>query len=389
MYSPKQFKLKKLITASLLGLVVTSFAVQASAQTIQVKGVATVSDTESQIAIDAARYEAIADSLRQLTLSQPNRVLSSTLVGTNQQLHDSTYIASQVPLKALKIIHEGLLGGVYQVTAQANVGLPTFDQQCTPNQGLKHTVGIAINNRIDYESDYQPSFDAPALLLHALESLKRSLQQEATLVVKERHYFKHHRENPYNAAYLNHREVQDEQLIELSIETQPNGTKNSSSFTLNTVHSINAAGLLPVKLTAPKTLSYETYRLSVKLNDSETLSSPTFSADANLNQVESWIASIRDNVKQSISCQPVTFTVTPRKDGRVKLAAGKELGITAGQQLLLLDKTSGLKIDLSDINKANFGLYSVEKVSKNHAILKVEPGSLSVTATGKKVVIPF
>jgi hypothetical protein len=71
------------------------------------------------------------------------------------------------------------------------------------------------------------------------------------------------------------------------------------------------------------------------------------------------------------------------------LAAGKELGITVGQQLLLLDKTSGLKIDLSDINKANFGLYSVEKVSKNHAILKVEPGSLSVTATGKKVVIPF
>ena len=385
MYSTKQLKLKKLFTASLLGLVVTSFAVQASAQRIQVKGVATVSDTESQIAIDAARYEAIADSLRQLTLSQPNRVLSSTLVGTNQQLHDSTYIASQVPLKALKIIHEGLLGGVYQVTAQAYVGLPTFDQQCTSNQGLKHTVGIAINNR----SDYQPGFDAPALLLHALESLKRSLQQDTTLVVKERHYLKHHRENPYNAAYLNLREVQDEQLIELSIETQSNGTKNSSSFTLNTVHSINAAGLLPVKLTAPKTLSDETYRLSVKLNDSETLSSPTFSADANLNQVESWIASIRDKVKQSISCQPVTFTVTPRKDGRVKLAAGKELGITVGQQLLLLDKTSGLKIDLSDINKANFGLYSVEKVSKNHAILKVEPGSLSVTATGKKVVIPF
>lgn len=372
----------------LVGLVLAFVCISASsahAGTLTAMGAATISDIKSDEAVRAARYAAIGDGLRQIALTQPSRVLSSTLTHNQVQMHDSTLIASDLKLAALKLLEEEILGGVYRVKLEAEVTHPTADNSCRSRpSNIRQPVRIQLVGTQNQTLE----FDSNAVLISGAASLAKQLSARGHATLPEINASLP-KSDIYNASYLRSRSLDDELVVQISLQFSFDAVPLVRREQLNLVHAVNASGLLPVRLPSPNRELTGRVRAVINLPNGSTLASDWHATNGESASVLNWISNIANEVSVSLDCQHLSFTTLKLADGTLKLKAGTLQGIELGQQLLLVDKSKRLSFGLEEMSTAHFGLYKVISASRNHARLELLPGSLGVAAAGQKLVIPF
>jgi hypothetical protein len=352
---------------------------------ITATGAATVDDVESDLEVRKARQRAIADGLRQIAISQPTRVSSTSFVANNLQLHESTHLASDFRLAGLEITSETLLGGVYQVRLKAQVTDSNSGQDCERSaSGVQQLVRLQIE-----PSSIFLDIDANSMLLAASNDLQQRLHLKGYLVSETVALGPPQTRSTYSASYMPSRSEQDELVIALTLQANRQQALARTVRTLDLIHSINAAGVLPIKLDSARPKVPAEYSLEVKLPTGKSLISPQYSASDLQPGLTLWLDKQVPAVSRALDCQPLALTTRELNDGSLRLAAGSVQGVVKGQRLLLLDQSGHLSYGLDDMSQAHFGLYEVASLGRNHARLELMPGSAKTSNPGPKIVIPF